>query len=1097
MISTQHPQGKMNIICKIPFLIYVFIALLHTSWSSKAASLQAYCPEEMTKKIISHTDSIRDILFTYSLVDKQMRNTALSVTLEKLVVKRFLYGMHTSNHDENNHYAMQDLYLLMALQKDEQLPKFIEPFAEAMKTMIANTKEDYTNNLLLYIKNVHWSQLTHDNKLLQKWNVLCNITSHNTTKNIVVYQYRNDTKYEVKCYSQEEDVLKLIPKNANVAKCVRVILSIELQDDVRTLIESNKQTPFALDPNIIEFKDGQKIPHIIAQHIHNNQESNPFYTILDFNAWDSDRKRPIEYITLQSPESMEKFLEKCDIAIAKVLYHAIQTPFTPIEIVDALLKNPHLNPMSPLIQHSLQEALDQKKWHFATRILDYRGINKQYECFDNMRAIEWTLRRGEYDFALALLDSGTIDLNFEMIYQCSNTQESPFFRLNGTPLDFIVDQISLMQPEKDSTNAIERNNKLLKIAAGICQHPNTTINVRSKNQYGDTALHRAIRRNTSVPSCQNQSRSNEISNLDPNLDLIQTFLKNTKVDLGIKNNKGQTALHLAVLLNRKEIVRFLLDQIQKLPHSKDIINAGCDCGGATALHIAIENRYEQIAHTLLEADADPMINNETGYTAVHFAALYSCWSTLRMLLEKLEKNNNELTEIITNKTDKNKTSVLECAAQSRSYPVIDNLSSRENDRANKAYVFEQLCNIDLQSLTSNQRLNILFWGMCNGNWNLLDSFLNACKKQNIPIDDELVRVSEQGYTIFDVVITLKTEKDEDGLSDSPQILRHFFNILKKQADRPNFDINNHLIFILRLAAHNGRWNIFSSTLKYVINNTQMDRSIVGSVILGDLIKYNETEIQTIWKYIAQSQYSLCFVKELFVFLMQYAKDYIDLTNNINMIVKTLLNDATLYNRWDIVEYILGETKDYPIHSDLLQCTKIMLPKLVKEGTKYKRKTIESILEFIDPITILDSTDNPTLFHIAADEENWNFILALTALWNGQDKPQKEKIKYFINIKDLTSGKIALHYALEGVKKIIQDDATDPFRHNDEEEIRQINKNKETKRLCKDALDSLFYAGSDPNIENNDGISPLMLIGQVSYQQVPYLMELFNLYQKQI
>ena len=95
-------------------------------------------------------------------------------------------------------------------------------------------------------------------------------------------------------------------------------------------------------------------------------------------------------------------------------------------------------------------------------------------------------------------------------------------------------------------------------------------------------------------------------------------------NINARNNKGSTALHIAVHYGHREIVEAL-------------VNAGADINakgryGMTALHWAADNGSEDIVKALVRAGADVNVTDRFGFTALHWAADKGCEDIVQALV---------------------------------------------------------------------------------------------------------------------------------------------------------------------------------------------------------------------------------------------------------------------------------------------------------------------------------------------------------------------------------------------------------------------------------------------------------------------------------
>lgn len=123
------------------------------------------------------------------------------------------------------------------------------------------------------------------------------------------------------------------------------------------------------------------------------------------------------------------------------------------------------------------------------------------------------------------------------------------------------------------------------------------------------------------------------------LGAVQMMLRRFPTGINLQTEKeGRTALHIAVSENHMDVVRALLDA-RANPDIQDKL-------GLTALHIAVMSEFADAVKLLLVRNAAVHIRSMEGYTAAHLgtshmvfvsrltcsALLHSKWSELELLL---------------------------------------------------------------------------------------------------------------------------------------------------------------------------------------------------------------------------------------------------------------------------------------------------------------------------------------------------------------------------------------------------------------------------------------------------------------------------------
>ncbi|QED23929.1 ankyrin repeat domain-containing protein [Candidatus Deianiraea vastatrix] len=94
---------------------------------------------------------------------------------------------------------------------------------------------------------------------------------------------------------------------------------------------------------------------------------------------------------------------------------------------------------------------------------------------------------------------------------------------------------------------------------------------------------------------------------------VEAILKKNKKQINVKENHGNSLLHIAVLNQDLSMIKILLKYGAN-------INAQ-DKGGATALHIAARGNLNTVVEALLEANADINIQDNEGFSAIMRAVL--------------------------------------------------------------------------------------------------------------------------------------------------------------------------------------------------------------------------------------------------------------------------------------------------------------------------------------------------------------------------------------------------------------------------------------------------------------------------------------------
>ncbi|GAU99720.1 hypothetical protein RvY_10678 [Ramazzottius varieornatus] len=111
--------------------------------------------------------------------------------------------------------------------------------------------------------------------------------------------------------------------------------------------------------------------------------------------------------------------------------------------------------------------------------------------------------------------------------------------------------------------------------------------------------------------------------------VVELLAKVGNADLNARNNRKQTALHIAVHKGHTAVVRSLL-QCGAHPSLQD-------SEGETPLHDAVSKKRDEILSLLLEHNADVSLCNNNGFNTLHHAALRGNPSAMKILLSKLNR----------------------------------------------------------------------------------------------------------------------------------------------------------------------------------------------------------------------------------------------------------------------------------------------------------------------------------------------------------------------------------------------------------------------------------------------------------------------------
>ena len=158
--------------------------------------------------------------------------------------------------------------------------------------------------------------------------------------------------------------------------------------------------------------------------------------------------------------------------------------------------------------------------------------------------------------------------------------------------------------------------------------------------------------------------------------LLLTFRTHNKADISATNNRGKTALHLAVesKMCRVALVKMLLENGADVHAKSD--------GGWTPLHNAAEKGYEDVATLLLQWRAEVNATTSSGMSALHWAARNGHINVVKLLLRQqgIRKDRKDSAE----------ESPMLGAAMNGHIEIV-RLLSPTGDGANLSYAAEAAC----------------------------------------------------------------------------------------------------------------------------------------------------------------------------------------------------------------------------------------------------------------------------------------------------------------------------------------------------------------------------------------------------------------------
>lgn len=191
-------------------------------------------------------------------------------------------------------------------------------------------------------------------------------------------------------------------------------------------------------------------------------------------------------------------------------------------------------------------------------------------------------------------------------------------------------------------------------------------------------------------------------------EIVNFLLSNYEIDINQSNQEGSTALHEAVICEKLELVKILLENGAKIQANH---------GGNTPLHYAANRDYTEITALLIDEGANIYAKNNEGDTATHLAAAENNdLSTLTLLIKKaqnlsgllLTKNNQQQTVFHIAKDRNNFDKLVEIALlidPKLEIPLLnsENLNKEVQDKTSTAILHEELAGTKTQPMTSESQ----------------------------------------------------------------------------------------------------------------------------------------------------------------------------------------------------------------------------------------------------------------------------------------------------------------------------------------------------------------------------------------------------------
>jgi len=118
----------------------------------------------------------------------------------------------------------------------------------------------------------------------------------------------------------------------------------------------------------------------------------------------------------------------------------------------------------------------------------------------------------------------------------------------------------------------------------------------------------------------------ELKSETPHIEKIEVMIESGLVSVEVKNNRGQTPLHVASDSGSIETAKLLIER------GADV-EAKSDAWGWTPLHYASGNDHVEVAKLLIDAGADLDAKSNKGRTPLHFANFRDSNDIINLLLE--------------------------------------------------------------------------------------------------------------------------------------------------------------------------------------------------------------------------------------------------------------------------------------------------------------------------------------------------------------------------------------------------------------------------------------------------------------------------------
>ena len=286
-------------------------------------------------------------------------------------------------------------------------------------------------------------------------------------------------------------------------------------------------------------------------------------------------------------------------------------------IVDALIKAPNIN-LNVRNAHGytpLYVAVDRGREQSA-RLLINAGADINISDNNQWTALHWAAYYGYIKIVDALIHVPNVNLN--------SRNEQGYTPLHVAVMSGMKESVRLLIEVGADINITNNNQWTALHRAAYYGYNNIVdmlihtphVNVNLRNEYGQTPLYVAV---------------------DRGREQSARLLIDAGADIKISNHKQRTALHLAASNGHSSIVGELI----KVPHlNLNVRNEN----GQTPLHVAVINGMVASARLLIDAGADINIPDKYQQTALHLAAYFGYDDIVDSLIKRPNVNINSRDE---------------------------------------------------------------------------------------------------------------------------------------------------------------------------------------------------------------------------------------------------------------------------------------------------------------------------------------------------------------------------------------------------------------------------------------------------------------------